>query len=342
MSDLGKIDREFFDEYVYPNLGAEREDVTLGPQHGVDFGVVDLGERVAAMATDPVFVMPSLGFERAAWFAVHILLSDVAVSGLAPTHLSVDLNMPAEITDEQFATLWETFDREATEFGVSIVTGHTGRYAGCNYPMIGGGTAISVGDGDDLVRPDGARPGDKIVVTKGPAIEATGLMSIQFESLMRGDLDDGTIADAKDRFYDMSPIRDALTAAAAGPVSAMHDATEGGVHGGLYEMARAAGVGIEIERDRVPVQPGVLEACEYFGIDPWISISEGTLLAAVAPAGVDNVLDALESEGIAAAEVGEVTDGSGLTVDGERVDHPGHDPFWGAFEEYMGKLQSEE
>ncbi|GAA0663704.1 AIR synthase family protein [Natronoarchaeum mannanilyticum] len=342
MSDLGKIDREFFDEYVYPNLGAERDDVTLGPQHGVDFGVVDVGEKVAAMATDPVFVMPSLGFERAAWFAVHILLSDVAVSGLAPTHLSVDLNMPAEITDEQFATLWETFDREATEFGVSIVTGHTGRYAGCNYPMIGGGTAISVGDPDDLVRPDGARPGDKIVVTKGPAIEATGLMSIQFESLMRGDLDDGTIADAKDRFYDMSPIRDALTAAAAGPVSAMHDATEGGVHGGLYEMARAAGVGIEIERDRIPIQPGVLDACEYFGIDPWVSISEGTLLAAVAPAGVDDVLDALESEGIPAAEVGEVADGSGLTVDGERVDHPGQDPFWGAFEEHMEKLQAEE
>ncbi|SNZ12484.1 Hydrogenase maturation factor [Natronoarchaeum philippinense] len=341
MSDLGKIDREFFDEYVYPNLGAEREDVTLGPQHGVDFGVVDMGEQVAAMATDPVFVMPSLGFERAAWFAVHILLSDVAVSGLAPTHLSVDLNMPGEITDEQFATLWETFDREATELGVSIVTGHTGRYAGCNYPMIGGGTSIAVGDAADLVRPDGARPGDKIVITKGPAIEATGLLSIQFESLMQDDLDDGVIEDAKDRFYDMSPVTDALTAARAGPVSAMHDATEGGVHGGLYEMARAAGVGVEIERDAVPVQPGVLEACEFFGIDPWISISEGTLLAAVAPDGVDDVLAALDDEGIPAAEIGTVTDGSGLTVDGEHVDHPGHDPFWAAFEEHMGKLQDD-
>ncbi|MBV0924084.1 AIR synthase family protein [Halomicroarcula limicola] len=339
MADLGKVDREFFDEYIYPNLGADREDVTLGPQHGVDFGVIDVGDRAVAMATDPVFVMPSLGFERAAWFAFHILLSDVAVSGLAPTHLSIDFNLPPEITDEEFRTVWETFDAEAREFGVSVVTGHTGRYAGCNYPMVGGATSVSVGSFDELVRPDGARVGDRVVITKGPAIEATGLLSIQFESLMEGELDGDAISDATDRFYDMSPVRDALTAAAAGPVNAMHDATECGIYGGLYEMARAAGVGIELETERVPMQPGVREACDFFGIDPWISISEGTLLAAVDPDGVEDVLAALESEGIPAADAGEVTEESGLVVDGEPTDHPGVDPFWGTFEEYMGKLQ---
>jgi len=339
MSELGKVDRDFFDEYIYPNLGADRDDVRLGPRHGVDFGVVDVGERAVVMASDPVFVMPSLGFERAAWFAFHILMSDVAVSGLPPTHLSVDFNLPPEITNEEFRTVWETFDAEARDLGVSVVTGHTGRYAGCNYPMVGGATAVSVGDFDDLVRPDGAGVGDRIVVTKGPAIEATGLLSIQFESLMADELDAATIDDATDRFYDMSPVRDALTAAAAGPVTAMHDATECGIYGGLYEMARAAGVGVELETDRVPVQPGVAEACEFFDIDPWVSISEGTLLAAVDPDGVDDVLAALEAEGIPAADAGEVTDGSGLVVDGEPTAHPGVDPFWGTFEEYLGKLE---
>jgi len=341
MPELGKIDREFFDEYVYPHLGADREDVTLGPQHGVDFGVVDVGEQAVAMATDPIFIMPSLGFERAAWFAVHILMSDVAVSGIPPSHLSVDFNLPPEITNEEFETVWETFDREAKEFGVSVVTGHTGRYEGCNYPMVGGGTAVSVGEFGDLVRPDGARPGDRVVITKGPAIEATGLLSIQFESLMRGEMPDDDIDAAMDRFYDMSPVEDALTAAAAGPVTAMHDATECGIYGGLYEMARAADVGIEIERDAVPVQPGVVEACDFFDIDPWISISEGTLLAAVDPAGVDDVLDALAAEDIPAADVGEVAEGSGLVVDGEPIDHPGADPFWVAMAEYMERLQAE-
>ncbi|SDM05377.1 Hydrogenase maturation factor [Halogranum gelatinilyticum] len=339
MSELGKIDRAFFDEYVYPNLGAERDDVRLAPQHGVDFGVVDVGGKAVAMATDPVFVLPSLGFERAAWFAFHILVSDVAVSGLPPTHLAVDFNLPPEITDEQCRTLFETFDAEARGLGVSIVTGHTARYAGCNYPMVGGATSVAVGDHANLVRPDGARVGDTVVVTKGPAIEATGLLSIQFEPLLRdSDLAAETVEAAQDRFYDMSPVKDALVAAAAGNVTAMHDATECGVYGGLYELARAADVGIDIDRDLVPVMPGVREACDFFGIDPWHSISEGTLLATVDPDDVDAVLASLEAEGIPAAAVGTVVEGSGLRVDGEDVPHPEVDPFWGTFEEYMEKL----
>ena len=339
MSELGKIDRDFFDAHIYPHLGADREDVRLGPQHGVDFGVFDVGDRVVTTATDPVFIMPSLGFERAAWFAFHILMSDVAVSGIRPTHLSVDLNLPPEITDEEFATMWKTFDAEAKELGVSVVTGHTGRYAGCNYPMVGGGTVLGVGDPADLVRPDGARPGDRVCITKGPAIEATGLLSIQFEELMREELDAGTVADATDRFYDMSPVNDALTAAAAGPVTAMHDATECGVFGGLYEMARAGDVRLEVDSGVIPIQPGVLEACEFFDIDPWKSISEGTLLFTVPADGATDVLAVLEDEKIPAAEVGTVEEGSGVEVDGEDIEHPEIDPFWGTFEEYMGKLE---
>ncbi|SFK99221.1 Hydrogenase maturation factor [Halogranum rubrum] len=343
MSELGKIDRAFFDEYVYPNLGADRDDVRLSPQHGVDFGVVDVGDRAVAMATDPVFVMPSLGFERAAWFAFHILVSDVAVSGLTPTHLAVDFNLPPEISNDQIRTLLETFDAEARELGVSIVTGHTARYAGCNYPMVGGATSVAVGDPANLVRPDGARVGDTVVITKGPAIEATGLLSNQFDPLMRdGGVDDTTIDAAQDRFDDMSPVRDAMVASAAGDVTAMHDATECGVYGGLYELARAAGVGIDIDRDSVPVLPGVLEACDFFGIDPWHAISEGTLLATVAPDDADAVLDALDREGVPSAAVGEVVEGLGLRVDGDEVPHPEVDPFWGAFEEHMAELQARE
>ena len=339
MTDLGKVDREFFDRYIYPHLGSDRADIHLGPQHGVDFGVVSMDETAVAMSTDPVFIMPSLGWERAAWFAFHILLSDVAVSGIPPTHLSIDWNLPPEIEDAEFETVWRTFDEEATRFDVGVVTGHTGRYTGCNYPMVGGATAIAVGDMDQLVRPDGAQVGDRVLVTKGPAIEATGLLSIQFEALMAAERPATEVEDAMARFDDMSPVVDALTAAAAGPVTAMHDATEGGVHGGLFEIARAADVGLSIERDRIPIMPGVEAAAEFFDFDPWAAISEGTLLMTVDPSGVDDVLDALEDEDIPAAEIGEVVEGSGVTVDETPIEHPETDPFWSTFDEFMGKLE---
>ncbi|RRJ30341.1 AIR synthase family protein [Halocatena pleomorpha] len=340
MAEFGKIDRSFFDAYIQPNLGAEREDVTLWPDHGVDFGVIDVDGTAVVMATDPVFIMPSLGMERAAWFAFHILMSDVAVSGLPPSHLSIDFNLPSDITDEAFETVWTTMDAEATELGVSVVTGHTARYEGCNYPMIGGGTTVAVGDHDDVIRPDGAQVGDRVVITNGPAIEATGLLSVQFESRMRAELDETTVDKANERFYDMSPVRDALTAADAGPVTAMHDATECGVYGGLYEFARAAGVGLDVDRSAIPVAPGVEETCAFFDIDPWSAISEGTLIASVRPDGVDDVLGALEADGIPAAVVGSVVEDSGVVVDGEPIDHPGKDPFWAAMAEYAAKEEA--
>lgn len=340
MANLGKVDRAFFDEHIYPHLGRERDDVMLAPQHGVDFGVIEVGDHAIALATDPVFVMPSLGFERAAWFAFHILMADVAVSGLPPTHLSIDLNLPPEITDEEFATVWRTFDEEAKALDVSVVTGHTARYAGCNYPMVGGATSVAIGDPDDLVVPTGAQVGDRVLITKGPAIEATGLLSIQFEALL-DELPPATLEAAQRRFYDMSPVKDALIAAAAGPVTAMHDATEGGVYGGLHELARNAGARIAVDRETIPVADGVLATCEAFDIDPWQAISEGTLLITVEPAGADAVVDALQEEGIPAATVGEVEAGAGVTFDGEPVEAPERDPFWGAVEDGMRRLEGE-
>ena len=339
MEDLGKVDRPFFEEFVYPHLGTDRDDVLVGPRHGVDFGAVEIGERVLALATDPVFVMPELGFERAAWFAVHILLSDVAVSGLEPTHLAVDFNLPPETTDEQFRTIWEVFDREATELGVSIVTGHTARYADCRFPMVGGGTAMAVGDPEDLVRPDGARPGDEIIVTKGPAVEATGVTSVLFGDQL--DLPTETVEVAKERFYDASPVRDALVAAGAGPVTAMHDATERGLYGGLVEVAESASVRFDIERNRIPVPPGVAETCEVLGMDPWSASSSGTLVITAAPGGGDDVVAALDEEGVPAAVVGSVAEGRGVSVDGERIEYPESDPFWGTVEGLMADAGGE-
>jgi len=76
---MGKISPEFFERVIYPSLGAKSEKVLVGPRHGVDTGIVEVAEgMVMALTTDPIFVVPENGCERAAWFAVDILSSDAA------------------------------------------------------------------------------------------------------------------------------------------------------------------------------------------------------------------------------------------------------------------------
>ncbi|MDH5020228.1 AIR synthase family protein [Halobacterium rubrum] len=328
--DDGKASGAFFDEYIAGRTGADRDDVVLGPTYGADFGAIGVGDRVVALATDPVFVLRALGLERAAWFAFHICVSDVALSGLPPAHLAVDLNLPPGTSAATFDAIWDVFDREARSLGASLTTGHTGTYEGCSFPTVGGATALAVGERDDLVLPTGARPGDHVVVTKGPAVETTGLLGVLFgDDLPIGE---AAAAAARARFDDASPVRDALTMAAAGDVTAMHDATERGLANGLHELAAASNVRLAVERDAVPVLPGVDAVCEHFGMDPWTASSEGTVVAAVDPGSVDAVLAALDDEGIPAAEVGTVEAGAGVTVDGEPLAEPDADPLWPAYQ----------
>jgi len=327
MTRRGKVDRQFFEEHIGANLGAAREDVALGPTHGVDFGVIDVGERAMVLATDPISILPDLGFERAAEFALGIVLADVAVSGVAPTHLAVEFTLPPSMTDDEFAAVWDAFDRELTDLGTAVAAGHTARYDGCEYPWIGGATAMALADPEDVVRPDGARPGDTLLVASGPGVEAASMFASLFSKEI--DVPDATLETAAERLPDLDHVRAAIAAAAAGPVTAMHDATEGGVHGALNEMATSADVRIDVDRGAFPIPDDIADVCEAVAMDPWRATSAGTLLVAVRPAGVGAVRRALESEGLPAAEVGAVRSGEGVyDAAGNRIEPPEGDSSW--------------
>ncbi|MFP8957254.1 AIR synthase family protein [Natrialbaceae archaeon A-CW3] len=336
---LGKIDRSFFDRHVATRLGADREDVALGPTHGVDFGVVDIGGQAVVMATDPVSILPDVGLERAARFALDLILADVAVSGIAPSHLSICFTLPPEMTDAEFATVWEAIHDECVDLGVAVTTGHTARYSGCSYSWVGAATALGVGDHDDVIRPDGARPGDRLLVTTGPAVEAVGLLSTLFGE--RVGVSGSTLEAAQSCLDDVYCVRDALTAGAAGPVRAMHDVTEGGLAGALNEMATGSNTQFAVDRSAVPLRPAVEAVCGSLAFDPWKATSCGSLVLAVDPEGVDDVLGALENRGTTVAPIGtvrnrEISDPA-VVVDGEPLPHPETDPSWGVYARLAGE-----
>jgi hydrogenase maturation factor len=337
----GKATAELFEQVILRRLGARDDDVLVGPRHGVDVGVVRVAEGVAmALTADPVFIVPAYGWERAAWFAVHILASDAATSGLPLRWMAVDLNLPPEITDDELTALWDAFHRACAGIGVAVVTGHTARYDGCAWPMVGGAVCIASGPEDRFVTPTMARIGDRVVVTKGAAIEATALFAATFPERLSAGVGQDVVRAADALFERMTVVPEAAVARTFGlrdeGVTSMHDATEGGVFGGLTEVATASGVGMRIDLAAIPIRPEVRAVCEHTGMDPYTAISEGTLIATVVPGRTEAFLGALADAGIDAADVGEVVDPSQgtvlLTPEGERpLEHPGLDPFWGAF-----------
>jgi len=341
VSPVGKIPTETFERIIKPHLGRHRSEVIVGPQHGVDVGVVDLGDgQVMAITTDPFFVMPEYGWDRAAWFAVHIVASDAATSGLQPAYCTVDLNLPHSMTRAELEGLWSAVHRACEEIGMAIVTGHTGRYDGCDYPMLGAATVIGVGGKDRYVTPAMAREGDAVILTKGAGIETTALFGITFPQRIASLLGPEVARASADLFYQMSVVRDALTAVEVGVrdrgVTAMHDATERGVWGGLREMAEASRMGMIVDGDAILVRPETREICDLFGVDPYTTSSEGTLLLTCRPYKAAAVIDRLGNAGIDACRVGEITPAG----EGIRVAHAGRerelkapeiDPFWPAY-----------
>lgn len=338
--DTGKVSRAFFAERIAPHLGADREDVSLGPKAGVDFGVASVGQTALVAATDPISILPELGWERAGRFALGVVLSDVAVSGIPPTHLTISFTLPPEMEDDAFARVWQAIDAECRDLGVSVLTGHTARYAGCSFPWVGAATGLAVGDSADVIRPDGARPGDVLLVTRGPAVEVVGLLTTLFPDQIA--LPPETLSTAQARLDEVETgvVRDALTAAAAGDVHAMHDATEGGLLGALHEMAESAGVGIALDTDAVPIRPGVEATCETLDMDPWRASSAGTLLVAVDPDDAERVRTALEERNTAVGVAGRIEDGSGVTLDGEATDPPEGDSGWPVYERLLAATES--
>ena len=349
MPEIGKISPEIFNELIFPRLGAKSDHILVGPQHGVDVGIVEIGGKAVSFTCDPVFIVPEYGWEKAAWFALHIIASDSVTSGLKPKLLSIDLNLPMDMTKKQLETTWEVIHRECKKLGIAVITGHTARYENCHYPMVGGATIVGIGELDEYVTPKFCKDGDKIIITKGPAIEATGIFAAMFPKVIEEKY--GAVLNKKAQavFYKMSVVEDALTAVSVGVrengVTAMHDATECGIWGGLFEIAQASGLGVRVAKERIVVEESVEEVCRLFDIDPYASISEGTLIIACKENKAAAVVNALTKKGIKASVVGELTKpdkGMVLVEKGreKKLEHPIVDPFWRAFYGALEKYKS--
>ncbi len=340
-NQLGKVPRDFLERVVFKSLGAKRADVLVGPGLGCDNAVVSVGkETVMVVTTDPLSIIPGLGMKESAWLTVHLLASDLTTSGVRPQFALLDFNLPPELKLPDFATYIREVGAECKRLGIAIVGGHTGRYPGSGFTVVGGGALFGLAGREGYVTPAMARSGDAVILTKAAAMATTAVLARAFPNKVTETL--GMEASKKARSYleRCSTVKEALVAASAGlrdPVTAMHDATEGGVLGGLSELSSACGKRIVISRERIRVSDETAAICSLFDLDPLISLSEGSLIVTCSREKAEELVSKIARVGIDCSVIGKVEQpGNGLWVSSgggkpRPFVPPRSDPYWAAY-----------
>ncbi|MGH2461730.1 MAG: AIR synthase-related protein [Chloroflexota bacterium] len=328
----GKLTARELASYVFPRCGVRRSDVLVHAAPGQDAAVVGFGDEVAVLSTDPI----TGAGRHAGWLAVQIAANDVAAMGARPVGALVTLLLASATAAADASALMADADRAARELDVEILGGHSEITAGLPRSIVVV-AAIGRARRDRYVSSAGARPGDAILLTKAAGLEGTAVLASDYGASLARAVDEGALERARAFARDISIVGEALAAAEAG-VSAMHDATEGGVLGALAELAGAAGVGVEVDADRIPVRDETRAVCEALAIDPLTLVSSGALL--IATPNPRAVREALDRGGIAVSWIGDVVAGpSRLRRDGVVRDlvAPERDALWDAIERLSGE-----
>ncbi len=283
--------------------------VIVGPGIGEDAAVIDTGgPRYLIAKTDPItFTADEIG-----WYAVHINANDIATMGARPLWYLATLLLPEELTTQDLAEkIFQDTLQACKSIGVTLVGGHTEITGGLARPIVVGQMLGEV-EKHRLVRTTGARVGDAIILTKGIAIEGTAVIARERVDEMEQILDARTLLRCRNFMHQpgISVLREALAAAECGGIHAMHDPTEGGLATALHEVAWAAGVGLLVRAEDVPVFPETQAICNHYHLDPMGLIASGALVIVLRATEAENVLTRLRSEGIGATNIGEVMDRS--------------------------------
>ncbi len=308
----GKLPLEFL-RRLLDRIEVRDRRVFVGARAGEDAALIDFGDRFLVAKTDPItFATDLIG-----WYLVHVNANDIAAMGGTPRWLMATLLVPEGSSEAEVERIFGQIGDACAELGVTLIGGHTEITYDLPRP-IAVGAMLGEAPKGRVALTSGAQAGDSIVLTKSIAIEGASILARESGGrLLERGVSRGAVERAQGFLFDpgISVVRDAAAACSAAAVHAMHDPTEGGVAGGLVEMAAAANVGVLVEEEAIPILPECSEICGALGLDPLGLIASGSLLIAVAPEDVGKVSDALDREGIPASEIGRITEpGDGLKM----------------------------
>lgn len=299
MLQAGKLDTELLKELVFKHLTIKRPEVLLRSELGEDCAVLDPGGRLCVLSTDPI----TGAGEILGSLAVHVNCNDIAAQGIAPVGLMLTVLAPVGTTEAELEGVMKQAAREAERLNVEIVGGHTEITSAVNRMVISG---VAIGFKAQDTQPTRAvRPGDVLVMTKTAGLEGTGILMSDFSDALSAVLSPEELERRSEFFDQLSVVPEGVLGGKHHALK-LHDVTEGGIYGAVWEMCQAASLGCRIFEELVPVHPLTEKVCGHFRIDPYRLISSGSLLLILSPKAVTGYLEALKEQGIRGTIIGEI------------------------------------
>lgn len=300
---IGKLPETVLLRSVLKQINHRREEVLVGPALGQDCAVLSLEEdEVFTISSDPITgTVKDLGNH-----SIHITANDLAASGAEPVGVMLTLLLPDTIEEPELKKIMQDAESACDELNIEILGGHTEVTNVVKQPLISV-TGVGKIKRDELITTMQMRPDQDIVVSKWIGLEGTAILAKEREEELKKIFSGEFISVAKDFAQYLSVVPEGRIGKECS-VSAMHDITEGGIFGALWEMAAGAGVGLEVDLKRIPIRQETVEICEYFGLNPYQIMSSGSMMMAT-----DNgseLIRELKKAGIEAAVIGRTHSGN--------------------------------
>ncbi|MGM0378641.1 MAG: AIR synthase family protein [Bacillota bacterium] len=298
--EVGKLSNDELKNKIFKNLDKKRDDVLLSSSVGQDCAAIDFGKFACLLSTDPI----TGAKEEIGKISVNVASNDIATAGVAPTGLMMTILAPSDTTVDDLEYIVKQANDEAQKNNIEIVGGHTEITNAVNQVIISM-TAIGKKEKSELLKPKNVDQGDSLIITKFPGIEGTGILAFDKADELSRILSKEEIKNAKSFLDDTSVIKEGIISDKVG-VKLMHDVTEGGLLGALWEVCTLSKVGCHIKGKNIEINKITKKVCEFYSIDPFKLISSGVMLIVVSKDKTKELINKFSKENIECYNIGEI------------------------------------
>lgn len=310
---IGKLPEPVLIRSVLKQIKHRRDEVLVGPAIGQDCATVCVGpDESIVLSSDPITgTTKDIGP-----LSVYITTNDLAAAGAEPIGLMITILLPERVREIELKRMMEGIELTCKKLNIDVLGGHTEVTNVVNQPLISV-TGVAKMKTSKVSTLKNIEPELDLVVTKWVGLEATTIISKEKEGQLKELFAESFVKTAQGFDQYLSVIPESRIAMEH-EVAAMHDITEGGIFGALWEMAAGADLGVEVDLRKIPIRQETVEVCEVFGVNPYVIMSSGSMLIATKDG--NGLVEKLSSAGIHSAVIGRTKAGNDRIIrNGEEV-----------------------